>query len=136
MAIDRGYQSKMKVRQVVIAIGGVALAVLGVSMALTNPGKDAYEQYAVETLTTYLKDEACMQAPSIFGNVLRNQCKSLVDTGRPQIEQIITQSTQQHNFIFFSIYRTDLEVGAFLPAYQFHTLGVFQNFYTYQAEEK
>lgn len=105
-------------------------------MALTNPGKDAYQQYAVETLTTYLKDEACMQAPSIFGNVLRNQCKSLVDTGRPQIEQIITQSTQQYNFIFFSIYRTNLEIGAFLPAYQFHTLGVFQKFYIYQAEEK
>ena len=126
----------MKVLQVVAAIGGVALMVLGVSMALTNPSKDAYEQYAVEKLTIYLKDEACKQAPSVFGNVLQSQCKSLVDTGRPQIEQIIAQSTQQQNFIFFSIYRTNLEIGPFIPAYHFETLGVFQNFYIYLAEEK
>jgi hypothetical protein len=126
----------MKFLQVVAAIGGVALVGLGVSMALTNPGKDSYEQYAVETLTTYLKDEACMQVPSVFGNALRSQCKSLVDTGRPQIEQIIAQSTQQQNFIFFSIYRTDLEIGSFIPAYHFETLAVFQNFYIYRAEEK
>jgi hypothetical protein len=126
----------MKFLQVVATIGGVALVGLGVSMALTNPGKDSYQQYAVETLSTYLKNEACMQAPSVFGNALRSQCKSLVDTGRPQIEQIITQSTQQYNFIFFSVYRTNLEIGPFVPAYQFETLGVFQNFYIYRAEEK
>ncbi len=126
----------MKVRQVVTAMGGVALVGLGVAMALTNPGQDSYEEYAVEQLTTYLKNDACMKAPSLFGNVLQRQCKTLVDTGRPRIEQIISQSTQQHNFIFFSIYRTNLEVGPFLPAYHFETLGVFQNFYIYQAEEK
>ena len=134
--VDRGFPSNMKFLQVVAAIGGVALVGLGVSMALTNPAKESYQEYAVETLSTYLKDEGCMQAPSVFGNVLRSQCKSLVDTGRPQIEQIITQSTQQYNFIFFSVYRTNLEIGPFLPAYQFDTLGVFQNFYIYRAEEK
>lgn len=134
--VNRWFPSNMKFLQVVAAIGGVALVGLGVSMALTNPAKESYQEYAVETLSTYLKDEACMQAPSVFGNALRSQCKSLVDTGRPQIEQIIAQSTQQHNFIFFSVYRTDLEIGPFIPAYQFDTLGVFQNFYIYRAEEK
>jgi len=133
---EDGYRNNMKVRQVVTAIGGVALAGLGVVMALTNPSREVYEQYAVETLTTYLKNDACRKAPSVFGNVLQRQCKTLVDTGRPQIEQIITRSTQRYNFVFFSIYRTDLEVGPFLPAYQFDTLGVFQNFYIYRAEEK
>lgn len=126
----------MKVRQVVTAIGGVALVGLGVAMALTNPSRESYEQYAIEQLTTYLKNDACMKAPSIFGNVLQRQCKSLVDTGRPQIEQVISQSTQRQNFIFFSIYRTNLEVGPFLPAYHFETLGAFQKFYIYRAEEK
>ncbi len=126
----------MKVPKVVTAIGGVALVGLGLVMALTNPGKDEYEQYAVEQLTTYLKDEACMDAPSVFGNFLQRQCKSLVDTGRPQIEQIIAEKTQRQNLILFSIYRTNLEVGPFLPAYHFETLGVFQKFYIYQAEQQ
>lgn len=126
----------MKVPKVVTAMGGVALVGLGLVMALTNPGKDEYEQYAVEQLTTYLKDEACMEAPSVFGNFLQRQCKSLVDTGRPQIEQIIAEKTQRQNLILFSIYRTNLEVGPFLPAYHFETLGVFQKFYIYQAEQQ
>lgn len=117
-------------------MGGVALVGLGSAMALTNPGRDTYEQYAVEQLTTYLKSEACTQVPKVFGVFLQRQCKSLVDTGRPQIQQIISETTQRQNFIFFSIYRTNLEIGPFLPAYHFETLGIFEKFYIYQAEEQ
>jgi hypothetical protein len=130
------YQVSMKVRQVVTAVGSAALVGLGLLMSLTNPSRESYQEYAVETLSSYLKQEACRQIPSIFGNVLRNQCKSLVDTARPQIENIIDRSTEQHNFILFSVYHTDLEISPALPAYQFQTLGVLQNFYIYQAEEK
>jgi hypothetical protein len=126
----------MKVLKIVAAIGGAAMAVLGVAMALTNPSQDTYEAYAVEQLTTYLKEEACMQVPSVFGNVLQRQCKTFVDTGRPKIQQIIAQTTQRQNFIFFSIYRTNLAIGPVLPVYHFETLGVFQNFYIYQAEQQ
>ncbi len=105
-------------------------------MALTNPSQEIYEEYAVERLTQYLKDEGCTQAPKIFGDVLLRQCKSLVDTGRPQIAQIITKTTQRQNFLFFSIYRTTLKIGPFLPVYHFETVGVFQNFYIYQAQEQ
>lgn len=129
-------ETSMKVPKVVTVMGGVALVSLGSVMALTNPGRDTYEQYAVEQLTTYLKSEGCAQAPQVFGTFLQRQCKSLVDTGRPQIEQIIAETTQRQNFIFFSIYRTNLEIGPFLPAYHFETLGIFEKFYIYQAEEK
>lgn len=127
----------MKVLQVITAVGGVALVGLGSVMALTNPGRDDYEEYAVETLTTYLKEEACPKAPTVagIGDLLQRQCKTLVDTGRPQIQQIISQTTQQQNFIFFTIYRTDLSVGPILPVYHFETVGVFQKFYIYQAEK-
>jgi hypothetical protein len=125
----------MKVLKIVAAIGGAAMVVLGAAMALTNPSQDTYEAYAVEQLTTYLKEEACMEVPSVFGNVLQRQCKTFVDTGRPQIQQIIAQTTQRQNFIFFSIYRTNLAIGPVLPVYHFETLGVFQNFYVYQAEQ-
>jgi hypothetical protein len=126
----------MKALHIVTAIGGVALAGLGVFMALTNPGQDAYEEYAVEKLTTYLKDDACTQVPKAFGNVLQRQCKTLVDTGRPQIQQIISKTTQRQNFILFSIYRTNLEIGPILPVYHFETVGVFEKFYVYQAQEQ
>jgi hypothetical protein len=125
----------MKVLKIVAAIGGAAMVVLGAAMALTNPSQDTYEAYAVEQLTTFLKEEACMEVPSVFGNVLQRQCKTFVDTGRPQIQQIIAQTTERQNFIFFSIYRTNLAIGPVLPVYHFETLGVFQNFYVYQAEQ-
>ena len=127
----------MKVLQVITAIGGVTVVGLGIVMALTNPGRDTYEEYAVETLTTYLKDEGCPQAPIVpgIGDLLQRQCKTLVDTGRPQIQQIISQTTQEQNFIFFTVYRTDLKIGPILPVYHFETVGVFQKFYIYQAQK-
>ncbi len=105
-------------------------------MALTNPNQATYEEYATEQLTTYLKDEACTQAPKVFSNFLQRQCKSLLDTGRPQIQLIISKATQRQNFILFSIYRTNLDIGPYLPAYHFETVGAFQNFYVYQATEQ
>lgn len=127
----------MKVLQVITAISGTMLVGLGTVMALTNPGRDDYEEYAIETLSTYLKDEACPKAPKIsgIGDFLGRQCKTLVDTGRPQIQQIISQTTQQQNFIIFTIYRTELNVGPILPVYHFETVGVFQKFYIYQAQK-
>ncbi|HAA27915.1 MAG TPA: hypothetical protein DCE56_09965 [Cyanobacteria bacterium UBA8553] len=123
----------MNVLRVVTAIGGTVLTALGVTMALTNPSPDTYEEYAVEQLSTYLKNEGCTQVPVILGDSLKRQCKTLVDKNRPQIEQLVAQTTQRQNFIVFSIYRTNLEVGSFLPVYRFETLGVFQQFYIYKA---
>ncbi len=123
----------MNVLRVVTAIGGTVLTALGVTMALTNPSPDSYEDYAVEQLTTYLKNEGCTQVPVILGNSLRRQCTTLVDKNRPQIEQLVARTTQRQNFLVFSIYRTNLEVGSFLPVYHFETLGVFQKFYIYKA---
>lgn len=126
----------MKGLQVVKAIGGAALAVLGAALALTNPSQDAYEEFAVEQLTTYLKEEVCTQAPKSFENFLQRQCTILVDTGRPQLQEILFEKTIRLNFVFFSIYLTNLEISPFLPAYHFETLGAFQKFYIYKAEEQ
>ncbi|HEY9598177.1 MAG TPA: DUF4359 domain-containing protein [Cyanophyceae cyanobacterium] len=126
----------MKPLKIVTGIGGAALVVLGGWMALTNPRQEIYEQYAVKQLTTYLKNEVCEQAPGTLDNLLKRQCSILVDAGRPQIEHIISEKTQRLNFIFFSIYQTDLEIGPFLPAYHFETVAAFQKFYTYKAEKQ
>lgn len=105
-------------------------------MAVANPSQDTYEEYALDRLTIYLKGNVCPQAPKGFDNFLQRQCTSLVDTGRPQIKQMIAESTHRQNFIVFSLYQTDLSISSFLPAYHFETVGAFQHFYTYRAQKE
>lgn len=124
----------MKNSKLIFSIGGILLAGLGVGMALTNPGQNAYEQYASETLNDYLKENVCKQFPSGLNQFLESQCYSLVDTARPQLSQIIAHNTKRQNFIVFSLYQTDLFIPSALPNYQVKTVGVFQNFYIYEAE--
>lgn len=126
----------MKNLRIITYIGAAALAGLGMAMAVTNPSQAAYEEYAVQRLTEYLKKDVCTKVPKVFENFLQRNCTVLVDSSRPQIRQIIAQSTQRQNFIFFSIYRTDLSVNQFIPSYHFETVGGFQDFYTYTAEEQ
>ncbi len=124
----------MKALQVLVLIGGVALMGVGSLMTVTNPGQNDYEDYATETLTGYLKKEVCTQAPLDLGGLLQNYCKTLVDTGRPQIQQIIARATRRHNYLLFSIYETQLSFPSPVPSYQFETIGAFAQFYTYEAE--
>jgi uncharacterized protein YceK len=115
---------------------GAALAGLGVVMATTNPDQLAYEEYAVQQLIEYLQNDVCTKAPNIFANFLQRNCAVLVESSHPQIQQLIAQKTQRQNYIFFSIYSTDLAVNPVIPAYHFETVGAFQNFYTYRAEQQ
>ncbi|NEO32760.1 MAG: DUF4359 domain-containing protein [Symploca sp. SIO3C6] len=117
--------------------GGVTLVILGASMAIKNPGKGAYEKYAVGQLTKYLKEEVCSQPSKVedLPKFFQRQCPTIIESLRPPIQTVISQTTQRRNFVFFSVYRTDLDVGSPLPAYQFGTVGVFEKFYVYQADE-
>ncbi len=126
----------MKVFQPLTAFAGFALTGVAIVMALTNPSQKAYEEYAMEELATYLKEEICPQAPRLMGNFLQQQCKLLVDSGRPQIEEVIAQKTQRQNLILFSVYHTDLDVHPSLPSYKFETVGVMGSFYIYMYEEQ
>jgi uncharacterized protein YceK len=125
----------MSSSRLIVSIGGIVLAGLGVAMALTNPGQNAYEQYASETLNEYLKENVCTRASFGLSQFLEQQCYFLVDTARPQLFQIIASNTTRQNFIIFSLYQTDLFIPSALPNYQVKTLGVFQNFFIYEAQE-
>lgn len=125
----------MEVLQLVSAVGGVALAGIGGLMVITNPGQNDYEHYATDALTRHLKQEVCPQAPQQLGGFLRSYCKTLVDTGRPQIEQVIAKKTMRQNYFLFSVYKTELSLPSPVPSYEFGTIGAFQQFYTYEAQE-
>lgn len=112
------------------------LAGLVTAMAVTNPDSSTYEEYAVEQLTTYLKDDVCSQVPQAFETLVKNSCAELIDSNRPQIRQILARSTQRQNFILFSVYRTNLSISSIVPLYRFQTIGIMQNFYTFSAEQQ
>ncbi|PSB29683.1 DUF4359 domain-containing protein [Chlorogloea sp. CCALA 695] len=126
----------MKSLKPLASISLFILAGLGIAMATTNPDSSTYEEYAAEQLTTYLKEDVCSQVPKAFEALVQDSCASLIDSNRPQIKQIIVRSTQRQNFIFFSIYRTNLSISSVVPLYRFQTVGVMQNFYTYSAKSQ
>jgi len=126
----------MKGLRVITYLGAVALVGLGVAMATTNPSQPAYEEYAVQRLTEYLKKDICTKVPKLVENLLHRDCSVLVDSNRSKIQKTVSTSTQRQNFLFFSIYRTNLAINPFIPFYHFETVGVFQKFYTFMAEKQ
>ncbi|MBN3881015.1 MULTISPECIES: DUF4359 domain-containing protein [unclassified Nostoc] len=122
----------------IIAYTGAAvgLAALGVTMAKTNPGQVEYEEYAVQRLTKYLKTDVCKKTTNIIENLIRFNCDKLVDSANPQIQEIIARTTERQDFLIFSVYRTDLKINSWIPSYKFETVGAFDQFYTYTAEEQ
>ncbi|RCJ18984.1 hypothetical protein A6S26_27875 [Nostoc sp. ATCC 43529] len=122
----------------IIAYTGAAagLAALGVTMAKTNPGEVAYEEYAVQRLASYLKTDVCKKTTNFIENLIRFNCEKLVDQANPQMQEIINRTTERQNYIFFSVYRTDLKLSSWVPSYKFETVGAFDQFYTFTAEQQ
>jgi hypothetical protein len=113
-----------------IVFGGIVLGGLVGVLLVTNPSQEEYEEYGAEQIITYLRENVCNQLPSGLEGLLQNQaCKTLVDIGSPQLPRIIEQNTKRYNYLLFSIYKTDLYL------YKFETVGIVQNFYTYQMEK-
>ena len=131
----------MKNLKMVAAITSCVLLGLGVAMVVTNPSQEVYEEFAVQRLTEYLQTNLCAQAPVVFG--IQRQCTSSIVAIQPQMRSLVAQNTQRQDFIFFSLYKTNLStstllpawVGSLLPTYHVETVGALQNFYVYQAQE-
>ena len=125
----------MKALQIIKIAGGAGLIGLGVVMIVTNPGKHAYEKYSTKTLTSYLKQEVCSQSSGVLGGFLSDHCKTLVDIGKTNIHKVISNKTVRQNYLLFSIYETELLLPPPISNYEFETIGIFQKFYTYQADK-
>jgi hypothetical protein len=127
----------MKFLNIVAYLGAMGLAsVLGVVMTNTNPSQPAYEEYAVQRLTSYLKKDVCNQTSKLIERFINAKCDKLIDSANPQLRQIMSATTERQNLIFFSVYRTELKVSNWIPSYRFETVGAFNNFYTYTAEQQ
>ncbi len=139
----------MKYKKISLYVSVLAFIGLGVAMTLTNPSQPAYNRYATKRLTRYLNENVCPQAPNILGNNLQDQCVDLLKENQDDIQKLIRQNTTQRNFLFLSLYKTDLsayellprEIRQFispqlLPTYTFETVGIFQGFRTYKAQRQ
>lgn len=131
----------MKALKMAAVAGAVSLLGLGAIMAGTNPDRNAYQEYGTQKLTGYVKDNVCQKLP-----LGKDQCGGLLESKQAEIEQVIAQNTYRQDFIFFSIYTTDLSLTSLVPAqlrsmvptlpsYQFESVGVLQNFYTYKSQK-
>ncbi|KGF72120.1 hypothetical protein DO97_12325 [Neosynechococcus sphagnicola sy1] len=126
----------LKSSVVAIALGVAALGSFSAVMIWTNPTLTDYQVYAVEELTQYSKERLCAEAKTNWKPLGQQKCATIVDQVRPQLSQLIAKSTRQQNFVFFSLYQTELSVGPLLPSYRFETVAAFQDFYTYLNDER
>ncbi len=116
--------------------GAILLAILAGTMALTNPPKEDYIEYASGQLSEEVKENYCKEstAPEILGNfnlseTFADVCNNLVTSQRPAIQRHLDNSTRQQNMIAFSIYTTNLWDQ------QYKTIGAFGNFFTFSSEQ-
>jgi malate synthase len=127
----------MKLWNILVSVGSIGLAaVLGVVMANTNPSQGAYEEYAVKQLTSYLKKDVCNQTTKLIEKLINTNCDKLIDSANPQMRQLLALTTERQDLFLFSVYRTELKVNQWIPSYRFETVGAFNNFYTYTAEQQ
>jgi len=119
---------------------GLVLLGLATATAITNPDQTAYEEFAAQKLGEYLQEDTCAKA----GIALQAPCNSLVKSNQSQIQSLISANTQRQNFLFLSIYKTDMVPGKFLPdflgntlpSYHFETAGALNNFHIYKVEKR
>lgn len=115
--------------------GAILLAILAGTMALTNPPKEDYIEYASGQLSEEVKENYCKEseAPKILENfnlseTFADVCKNLITSQRPAIRRHLDNATQQQNVVIFSIYTTQLW------EHQYRTIGVFGNFLTFSSD--
>ncbi len=119
-----------------LGTGAILLAILAGTMALTNPPKEEYLEYASGQLSSELKENYCKEseAPEILENfnlskTFADVCNNLVTSQRPALRRHLDNATQRRNVVIFSIYTTRLWDR------QYRTIGVFGNFLTFSSDQ-
>lgn len=135
----------MKSWKVTAVLTAMVVAGVGIAMAATNPGEEAYRNYATQRLTQYLQDNECVKIDDSF----RDLCKLLEQPqGQSLLRRLVTENTERQNYGLLSIYQTTFSTGDIVPSflknllslptisYQTETIGLFGTFQTYKAEKQ
>lgn len=112
-----------------IRIGLAALGIVSLVMLFTNPRKDSYIEYASWKFTADVENAICKkpELPKFLHNV-SEICKALVGSRRKTIGGFLDNYSMQDNYIFLSIYTTEI-VGK-----RYKTIGILSNFWTFETK--
>lgn len=120
---------------------GLLLGALGAGLALTNPGPEAFEEYAAGRLETLLREELCREdgLPLMLRLVIQN-CPAMVEAQRPVLGRLAALQTRRRNLGVLSLYSTSLGGQKLLlhwrlPQYRALTLAVAGRFVVLRADE-
>ena len=114
-----------------ILLSIVAGCGLGGVMALTNPDRSAYENFAVDRITDLAKDQ-CDRAPSGLGVLLQAPCRAAIEAYKPQIRPLVAATTSRQNWVLWSTYRSDISIPVANFNAKVETIGIFDRFFVYQ----
>ncbi len=113
------------------------IALLGIftlcGLALTNPDRSAYENYAVD-LVAQLGKEECNRAPGGFGAVLQGPCRAAIESFKPKLRPLLAATSRRQNFLFFSLYKSELSIPGVNLNLSVESIGICNNFFTYKAQ--
>jgi hypothetical protein len=107
-------------------MGGIAVAGIGVVLALTNPSPITYHRYAAKTVSLFVMRDLCegrSQPPKILEAYTTEGCQAIASQGENAILSFIENNTDYQNFILFSLYTTEL------PVRSLRVLGIFNKFF-------
>lgn len=109
--------------------GGIGLGFLIILLAVTNPSREAYLEYATFKLADDVKEEICgaKDLKNLLGevaNLIAGICRTGVDVQREKIRDFISNASRRRNLVIFSIYRTDVLDR------RYTTIAILGNFHT------
>ena len=135
-----------QLKTIAIAVG-MGLLGGGGFLAITNPKPEVYEEFAVDRLEEYARQELCENnnGGGGLGGLLAGSCESLVAIGREPARQLVIRQTEHQNYGLFSIYVSDLNaneylpvdlIGKRLPVFHVESVGIAGRFIIYNFREE
>lgn len=94
-------------------VGG-SVAIGAVALALTNPSRDQYGQFAAVTSQRLVQQEVCARLETLNLERWRQLCGRLGQKAGEQMAQWVLQSSDRHDFGLLSVYETQLSMRSLL----------------------
>jgi hypothetical protein len=127
----------MKSQHAILGALGLGAAGVGILMSVMNPSEEAFSKFAI----AQLKTRGCKELPQL----IQSRCPNFVDENQATIEKLIVQNSDRRNYYLFSLYETNLSVRSVVPdlpffinvpTFHLRTVGMFGQFYVYEAEKR
>jgi hypothetical protein len=99
---------------------------LSVALAVNNPRREEYTEFATQTVSKFLIRDLCRandHTPKLFDTMIKDGCQAFMQQGKTEIRAFVAHNTEHQNFILFSLYTTEF------PIRPLRVLGIFNQFF-------